>query len=38
LKTSATIDKATKLLGYTPNTPFEEGLRAQVAWFEEKFL
>lgn len=38
LKTSATIDKATKLLGYTPNTPFEEGLRAQVAWYSEKFL
>ena len=38
LKTSATIDKATKLLGYTPNTPFEKGLRAQVAWYSEKFL
>lgn len=38
LKTSATIDKAKRLLDYTPNTDFEEGLRAQVAWYREKFL
>lgn len=38
LKTSATIHKASDLLGYTPKTPFEEGLRAQVAWYVEKFL
>jgi len=38
LKTSATIDKAKKLLNYTPTTAFEEGLRAQVAWYNEKFL
>ncbi len=38
LKTSATIDKAQRLLDYTPNTDFEEGLRAQVAWYQEKFI
>jgi len=38
LKTSATIDKAKQLLSYKPNTDFEEGLRAQVAWYQEKFL
>ncbi|WP_299764614.1 NAD-dependent epimerase/dehydratase family protein [uncultured Dokdonia sp.] len=38
LKTSATIDKAKMLLEYTPKTDFEEGLRAQVAWYKEKFL
>ncbi|WP_299677622.1 NAD-dependent epimerase/dehydratase family protein [uncultured Dokdonia sp.] len=38
LKTSATIDKAKQLLDYKPHTDFEEGLRAQVAWYQEKFL
>lgn len=38
LKTSATIDKAVRLLGYAPKTSFEEGLRAQVSWYTEKFL
>lgn len=38
LKTSATIDKAKRLLDYTPTTDFEEGLRAQVAWYREKFI
>lgn len=38
LKTSATIDKARKLLEYTPKTDFEDGLRAQVTWYREKFL
>lgn len=38
LKTSATIDKAKQLLAYKPHTDFEEGLRAQVAWYQEKFL
>lgn len=38
LKTSATIDKAKRLLDYTPNTNFEEGLRAQVNWYQEKFI
>lgn len=38
LKTSATIDKAKRLLDYKPMTDFEDGLRAQVAWYQEKFL
>ncbi len=38
LKTAATIDKAKQLLDYKPTTDFEEGLRAQVAWYQEKFL
>ncbi len=37
LKTSATIDKAKRLLNYRPNTDFEEGLKAQVTWYQEKF-
>ncbi|MEP0266420.1 NAD-dependent epimerase/dehydratase family protein [Dokdonia sp.] len=38
LKTSATIDKAVRLLDYAPVTNFEDGLRSQVAWYKEKFL
>ena len=37
LKTAATIDKAKQLLGYTPSTRFEDGLKAQVAWYRSKF-
>ncbi len=37
LKTAATIDKAKQLLGYTPATRFEDGLKAQVAWYRSKF-
>lgn len=29
----ASIEKAARLLGYTPIVPFEEGLRRTVAWF-----
>ncbi|SFU64802.1 Nucleoside-diphosphate-sugar epimerase [Pustulibacterium marinum] len=38
LRTTAIIDKAEELLGYSPNTSFEEGLRKQVAWYTEKFI
>ena len=38
LKTAANIDKAQRLLGYTPQMPFEDGLRAQVAWYNDKFI
>lgn len=37
-RTTALIDKARKLLDYNPNTSFEDGLKAQVQWYEEKFL
>ena len=37
LRTAANIDKAKRILSYEPNTPFEVGLRAQVAWYQEKF-
>ncbi len=32
-RTSADIQKAGKMLGYRPGTPFKEGLRKTVAWF-----
>lgn len=38
LKTSANIDKAIRLLDYSPVTNFEKGLRAQVDWYKEKFI
>ena len=31
----ASIEKAARLLGYTPIIPFEEGLRRTVAWYRE---
>jgi len=33
LRTSASIGKAKRLLGYAPSTPLREGLTAEVAWF-----
>lgn len=30
--TAANIDKARRLLGYNPSTPFDEGIRRQVEW------
>ena len=33
LRTAAVIDKARHLLGYAPDTPFRQGLEAEVAWF-----
>jgi len=29
----ASIDKARELIGYNPNTPFEEGLQHTIEWF-----
>lgn len=37
LKTTAVIDKARHLLGYKPNTSFEDGLRKQVDWYMKYF-
>jgi dTDP-glucose 4,6-dehydratase len=28
-------DSATRALGYTPRTPFDEGLKATISWYEE---
>ena len=33
----ASIDKARALIGYDPQTPFEQGLRETIAWFREKW-
>ncbi len=33
-ETVALIHKAEKILGYHPDTPFAEGIRAEIAWFE----
>lgn len=33
-ETAAAIEKAEKLLGYRPATPFTEGIRTEIAWFE----
>lgn len=33
-RTLAVIDKAQRLLGYTPQTSLEEGLKAQIEWFK----
>lgn len=38
LRTTALIDKARKLLDYKPETSFEDGLKAQVQWYKDKFL
>jgi nucleoside-diphosphate-sugar epimerase len=31
----ASVDRARELIGYEPNTPFEEGLRATIDWFRK---
>jgi len=36
LHTHANIEKARRLLGYSPSTAPEEGLRAEVKWYKEK--
>ncbi len=33
----ASVERAKGLIGYQPNTPFEEGLKNTVAWFREKW-
>ena len=34
-RTCADTTKARRLLGYEPHTPFEQGIRAFVAWYRE---
>lgn len=36
LRTCANIEKAGRLLGYEPKTRLEDGLAAEVAWFQER--
>lgn len=33
----ASVDRARKLIGYEPKTPFEEGLKQAIAWFKENW-
>jgi nucleoside-diphosphate-sugar epimerase len=33
-ETAAVIEKAGRLLGYYPTTPFEQGIRREIAWFQ----
>jgi len=33
----ASVDKAKSLIGYTPNTSFEEGLKAAIEWFKDNW-
>jgi nucleoside-diphosphate-sugar epimerase len=33
----ASVDRARSLIGYQPNTPFEEGLKGTIAWFKENW-
>ena len=33
----ASVERAKELIGYRPRTPFEEGLRATIEWFKEKW-
>lgn len=35
LQTAANIEKARRLLGYSPNTPPEEGLRIEAEWYRD---
>lgn len=34
LKTKTDISKALQLLDYSPTTPFEEGIKTEIAWFQ----
>jgi UDP-glucose 4-epimerase len=33
----ASVDRAKSLIGYQPNTPFEEGLQNAIAWFKDNW-
>ena len=33
----ASVDRAKELIGYQPNTPFEEGLGHVIAWFKDNW-
>jgi nucleoside-diphosphate-sugar epimerase len=37
-RTAAVIDKAKKLLSYSPKVSIKQGLEAQVKWYKEKFI
>ena len=37
-RTAAVIDKAKKLLNYTPKVSLKQGLEEQVNWYKEKFI
>lgn len=37
-RTAAVIDKAIKMIGYSPKVSFFEGLQKQVKWFEDNFV
>lgn len=37
-RTAAVIDKAKKLLNYTPKVSLKQGLEEQVKWYKEKFI
>lgn len=38
LRTHANIGKARQLLGYNPSTPLEDGLTAEVIWYQERIF
>jgi UDP-glucose 4-epimerase len=33
----ASVDRARSLIGYQPNTPFEDGLKQTIAWFQDNW-
>jgi UDP-glucose 4-epimerase len=33
----ASVDRAKSLIGYQPNTPFAEGLKQTIAWFQDNW-
>jgi nucleoside-diphosphate-sugar epimerase len=37
-RTAAVIDKAKKILSYSPKVSIKQGLEAQVKWYKEKFI
>jgi nucleoside-diphosphate-sugar epimerase len=37
-RTAAVIDKAKKILSYSPKVSLKQGLEAQVKWYKEKFI
>ncbi|MFA5112619.1 MAG: nucleotide sugar epimerase, partial [Desulfobaccales bacterium] len=33
----ASVERAKSLIGYQPNTPFPEGLKKAIAWFQDNW-
>jgi dTDP-D-glucose 4,6-dehydratase len=33
----ASVERAKSLIGYQPNTPFEDGLKQAIAWFKDNW-